>query len=220
MLSTRALAAAALMMLATAAAVASPSTLVWIPSTDIQASGTGHITFDNYFSPGSSAVDIGQYGLTVGLDRAELGIDYFTDTSKPWFFNGKILVSEEQDAVPRVVAGLYNWSTDSSASQDLIYILASKTLAGTRLTAGYGFGDGDVLVDDNEMIMLGIDRSFGNRWWGAIDYQGGKSALGALSAGIAYKFSDNASLLVGYDVFNDSALKDTVTLQLDVDFPL
>jgi hypothetical protein len=41
--------------------------------------------------------------------------------------------------------------------------------------------------------------------------------MGALSFGAAYKFADNASVLVGYDFYNDSSLKDTVTVQIDID---
>ena len=51
-----------------------------------------------------------------------------------------------------------------------------------------------------------------------MDYQSGKSALGALSFGVGYSLTPNASLLLGYDIYNNSAYKNTVTVQLDVNF--
>ena len=45
------------------AAHATPSTLIWIPSTDIQADKTWHLGIDNYFSPNAgtrSATDVGR----------------------------------------------------------------------------------------------------------------------------------------------------------------
>ena len=41
---------------AAGAALATPSTQVWIPSTDIQAKGTWHLGIDNYFAPHDAGV--------------------------------------------------------------------------------------------------------------------------------------------------------------------
>ncbi|MHB1458065.1 MAG: hypothetical protein ACYC0V_14240, partial [Armatimonadota bacterium] len=64
----------------------------------------------------------------------------------------------------------------------------------------------------------GLDKSLNDKVWAAVDYQSGKSAFGALSAGVAYNFTKTTSLIVGYDWYNDSNLADTFTAQLDINF--
>ncbi len=203
------------------AAHSTPSTLVWIPSTDIQAERVWHVGVDNIFSPGSSANDFTDYGLTYGAARGlEVGIDYWTDTDKPWVFNVKYRLLEESATRPSAVVGVYNLACDTSSNpnaQNVVYALLSKTFNGTRVTAGYGWGRKAALLRGEKMVMLGVDRQLSRKWWGGIDFQGGKSALGALNAGVAYKFADNASLLLAYDWYNNSSIKDTISVQLDVD---
>ncbi|HOX28522.1 MAG TPA: hypothetical protein PLQ76_05135, partial [bacterium] len=59
-------------------ASATPSTQIWIPSTDIQKKGTFHLGIDNYFTMGtdntwSMPTDVGiEYGIAKGW---EVGID-------------------------------------------------------------------------------------------------------------------------------------------------
>ncbi len=197
---------------------ATPSTLVWIPSTDIQPKGVFHLGYDTYTSPGSDATNATVYGVTYGVsEQIEVGIDYFSGTNRPWFFNAKLRVLEENESNPAVALGIYNVSPKSDVTQNLAYALVSKTFAGTRFHAGYATGKKSVLGRDENMVLLGIDRQLDDKWWVAADYQGGKSFMGALSVGAAYKFADNASVLVGYDFYNDSSIKDTVTVQIDID---
>ncbi len=206
-------------------AFATPSTLIWIPSTDIQPDKVTHITYDNYVTPGSSVPNIGVYGLTYGVgNKIELGFDYITNVQKPWVFNAKALLADEKENMPRVVVGAYNVALDNGSdalpnplAQDLIYLLTSKTFNGTRFHIGYAWGRKKALLTDQNMLLLGIDRTLNDKWWIGADYQGGKSALGTFNIGTSYKFATNASLLLGYDWYNDSAIKDTITIQLDVD---
>ncbi len=197
---------------------ATPSTLVWIPSTDIQPKGVFHLGYDTYTSPGSADTNATVYGVTYGVtEQIEVGVDYFSGTSRPWFFNAKIKVLEENESNPAVAFGIYNVSPKASDSQNLAYGLVSKTFAGTRFHAGYAAGKKSVLGRDEKMVLLGIDRAIDDKWWVAADYQGGKSFMGAFSVGAAYKFAENASLLVGYDFYNDRDLTDTITVQIDID---
>ena len=39
-----------------------------------------------------------------------------------------------------------------------------------------------------------------------------------MNYGFSWKFANNVSLLVGYDVYNNTDLANTATVQLDVDF--
>lgn len=198
-------------------AFATPSTLIWIPSTDIQAKGTGHVGVDMYAAnEGHPLMD---YGLTFGVTNFEYGIDYL-DTSgginDPVRLNAKYLIKDEAEDMPRLTVGLYD--VGGSAASNIGYLLASKTFPAARFTLGYGIGKSSVLGDDNNMIFAGLDKSLNDKFWVAVDYQSGKSAFGALSAGVAYNFTKTTSLIVGYDWYNDSSLADTFTMQLDMNF--
>lgn len=211
----------AVMIGASSAAFSTPSTLVWIPSTDIQPERVWHLGVDNYTTPGSSATNFTDYGVTYGAAKnLEVGVDYWSGTNDPWLFNAKYRILDENESQPAVAVGVYNYAFDTGSNpnaQNLVYLLLSKTFSGTRLTAGYAWGRKAVLSPDDDMVLLGIDRQLSKKWWGGIDYQGGKSGLGTLNAGVSYKFADNASILIGYDWYNASSIKDTFNVQLDVD---
>lgn len=217
-----------LIALATAAvaAGATPSTLVWIPSTDLQADRTWHLGIDNYFAPPRAGVDntpVYDFGLEYGFagGRAEVGLDYLTGFADPIFFNAKYRLSAETDTTPAVAVGAYNLGTRAGVTDfNMVYLLASKILAPLRLTLGYCHGNPAALGRDENMLMAGVDAvlTADGKWWGAVDYQSGKNVFGALSAGVSYAFAPNVSLLVGYDWYNDRDLSDTVTTQLDLNF--
>jgi hypothetical protein len=206
-----------------AVAQATPSTLIWIPSTDIQADKTWHFGIDNYFSPEGgtrSATDIGlEYGFLKG--RAEAGIDYLGGQDDPFFFNAKYLLTPEKASTPAVVVGFYNGGTKRQITDaNMLFALGSKTFNGTRLTLGYAHGKQATLTMGADMLLAGIDRQLSKKWWAAADYQSGNSAFGALNFGVAYSFADNVSVIFGYDIYNNHTLnpKNTFTTQLDVNF--
>ena len=97
-----------------------------------------------------------------------------------------------------------------------------------RLSGGYFAGNDKVLVDetgsgDEKGILLSWDRTLSeisDKLWAAVDYQGTDSALGALSFGISYAFAKNASILFGYDIYNESGTggENTYTVQVDLNF--
>ena len=75
----------------------------------------------------------------------------------------------------------------------------------------------------NDGVLLSWDRTLTEispKLWAAVDYQGGDSALGALSFGLSWAFADNVAVIVGYDIYNNEKVagKDTVTTQLDINF--
>lgn len=198
-------------------AFATPSTLIWIPSTDIQANDTGHFGADMYAAKeGHPLMD---YGLTFGGNNFEYGVDYlytFGGVSSPVRWNAKYLLKDEAKNMPRLTVGLYD--AGGKSASNIGYVLASKTFPLARLTFGYGTGKASVLGDDNNMFFAGIDKSLSDKIWVAADYQSGKSAFGALNAGVAYNFTKSTSLIVGYDWYNNSDLPDTFTAQLDINF--
>ncbi|HEB76489.1 MAG TPA: hypothetical protein ENJ04_09080 [Nitrospirae bacterium] len=218
-------------------AYATPSTQIWIPSTDIQPYKTPHYGFDSYIGTSGSGI-VTNIGLTVGVlpfekVQLEAGIDYRDvdgDHASPMLFNAKLGIPEGVlfAGAPAVAVGGYDFGTDKDVSDsNIIYGLVAKTFDKIgRLSAGYYTGNDKVLVDingekDNTGILLSWDRTISeisDKLWAAVDYQGGDNGYGALSFGVAWKFAPNVGVIVGYDIYNESSYKPTATLQLDIDF--
>ncbi len=232
-------------------ALATPSTQIWIPSTDIQAYKTLHLGVDNYIRtsknadiPGVGVANTYDLGLTAGIlpfekVQAEIGVDYIdagtnsgTDLN-PVFFNGKIGTPEDSlfKYSPAVAFGVYNMGTKLSATtQNIAYGLVARTLPVVgRISAGGYHGSSTVLVDENlksanDGVLLSWDRTMteiSDKLWLAVDYQSGKSALGALNFGVSWAFSKNVSVIFGYDIYNNTKTggKNTFNTQLDINFP-
>ena len=223
-------------------ALATPSTQIWIPSTDIQAFGTGHLGIDNYIRTTSNGGGANTYdiGITAGVlpfekIQMEVGIDYIdagtnSEADKnPIYFNAKLGTPEDSlfKYSPALAAGIYNTGTKSGVTgQNIVYGLAAKTLPIIgRISAGGFHGAESVLgTGQNNGVLLSWDRTMSeisDKLWLAVDYQSGNSFMGATSFGVSWAFSKNVSVIVGYDIYNnpDAGGKNTVTTQLDINFP-
>jgi hypothetical protein len=226
---------------------ATPSTQVWIPSTDFQPFKTLHFNFDTYIrtkseEDGGKLPPVVVLGPTVGIlpferIQAELGFDLIHAGSDaddyPLYFHGKLGTPEDRlfRYSPAVAVGGYNFGTKSDVTdQDIVYGLVARTFPVIgRISAGYFVGNDKILVDangdgDEKGVLLSWDRTLveiSDKLWAAVDYQGTDSAIGALSFGISYAFAKNASIIFGYDIYNDNrtAGEDTFTVQLDVNLP-
>ncbi|GMT47295.1 MAG: hypothetical protein IEMM0007_0861 [bacterium] len=216
---------------------ATPSTQIWIPSTDIQPYKIPHYGFDSYIGTEGNGI-VTNVGLTVGVlpfekVQMEAGIDYRDADGthdSPMLFNAKLGVPEGVlfEGAPAIAVGGYDFGTEKGVSDSNIYYgLVAKSFDSIgRLSAGYYVGNDKVLVDikgekDNTGILLSWDRTISevsDKLWAAIDYQGGNNSYGALSFGVAWKFASNVGVIVGYDIYNESSYKPTATLQLDIDF--
>jgi len=184
-----ALAAFALCGLTATIASATPSTQIWIPSTDIQAYKTFHLGFDTYIransnDDGSRTAPVVVIGPTVGVlpfpkIQAEVGFDLISaggDLDKyPLYFHGKLGTPEDSlfKLSPAIAVGGYNFGTKSgdvrngelATNQNLVYGLVAKTIPVVgRLSAGYFVGNKKVLVDENASsdekgVLLSWDRT-------------------------------------------------------------
>lgn len=143
--------------LASGVAMATPSTQVWIPSTDIQAYKTLHLGIDNYFrasskpksltgsNPDWNTMDIGLTAGVLPFDKLqmEVGFDYLTIASDPndnHPISGNFKVGTPEDSLfkfsPALAVGMYNIGPSQSISnapgvtsgQNIFYALAAKTL--------------------------------------------------------------------------------------------
>jgi hypothetical protein len=147
---------AALTLATAGAAMATPSTQIWIPSTDIQAYKTLHLGIDNYFrasavpkaTSASRDANVMDIGLTAGVLpfeklQMEVGVDYLViagepNDNHPFSLNAKLGTPE--DALfkfsPALAVGIYNAGPVQSAAmapgivsgQNIVYALAAKTL--------------------------------------------------------------------------------------------
>lgn len=225
---------------------ATPSTQIWIPSTDIQPFQTFHLNFDTYIrtggeSGGSRLPPAVVLGPTAGIlpyekVQAELGFDLIyggSDADKsPLSFHGKVGTPEGSlfEGSPAIAAGGYNFGTKKDVTdQNIVYGLVAKTFPVVgRLSAGYFFGNDRILVDergakDGKGLLLSWDRTLpeiSDRLWVAVDYQGTDSALGALSFGVSCAFAENVSVILGYDIYNEKKTggENSYTVQLDINF--
>ncbi len=202
---------------------ATPSTLVWIPSTDIQPDRTWHFGFDNYFRSDLTRLAPTDIGLTYGLldGRAEVGVDYFAPSDDPVTFNGKYLLCPESDTRPALAVGGYFFGLASGVTDaNVAYLIGSKTFGKVRVHLGYAHGKESTIGGSPDMLLAGLDGYLDARkqwWWGA-DYQSGDSLLGALNFGVGYQINHATSVIVGYDVYNAPGSDNSFTVQFDVNF--
>ena len=173
--------AAALTATVAGTAFATPSTQIWIPSTDIQPYKTLHLNFDTYIratgvgSFGNTEVrdpNIMMMGPTVGIlpfekIQAEIGFDAMftgTEPSDNYPFMGHFKVGTPEDSMfqysPALAVGMYNIGTKHlpgmTSGQNIVYGLAAKTLPVIgRLSAGGYYGSKTAFATD----LASIDRS-------------------------------------------------------------
>jgi len=239
--------AGVLLLLSAGAAFATPSTQIWIPSTDIQPYGTVHLGIDDYVrvqkNPDGTYAPIGyDIGPEVGVlpfqkVQMEVGIDYIRGLSaaaddRPIFFNAKIGTPEDSIVKwsPALAAGSYDLGYSSKTNYAISYLLAARTFPVVgRISAGWYVGNAALLTDqngnhDNNGVLLSWDRTMteiSDKLWMGVDYQGGDNLFGATSFGVSWAFSKNVSVIVGYDIYARKATggQPTFTTQLDINIP-
>ncbi len=231
-----------LLLVTTGIALATPSTQIWIPSTDIQAYKTLHLGLDNYIRTTSKGGGANTYdaGITAGILpfeklQMEVGIDYMEAGTNsvadqhPIYFNGKIGTPEDSlfKFSPALAVGIYNAGTKAGVTgQNIAYGLAAKTLPIIGRFSVGGFHGAETVLGSgqNNGVLASWDRTMSeisDKLWLAVDYQSGNSFMGATSFGVSWAFAKNVSVIVGYDIYNNvqTGGKNTVTTQLDINFP-
>jgi hypothetical protein len=218
-----------------------PSTIIWIPSVDFQGYKSFHLGIDNYaydFNSGkafSGTAFPTDFGLTVGvlpdsIVQAEIGFDYMTPQWSPFLLNAKIGLPEGAlgEGLPAIAVGGFGFGFQKSYTDNngvhgtdynIVYGMVGKSIPVLgRIEAGLFTGNQNLLGPDNKGFLLSWDRmipEISENLWLAIDYQSGKSSLGAFSYGFAWSFSKNVSVIFARDVFNAN-VPSTFTMQLDI----
>lgn len=184
---TRILLAAVLTLSFSGAAMATPSTQVWIPSPDVKAGGEIHFDIDNYirYTPKNTAglnPNMYNVGALVGVlpfekIKLEIGADMLlnglqTDSvadNHPFYLNAKLGTPEDAffKGMPSIAIGIYNMGlydkpeNGLSTRQNIAYGLVGKTLPVVgRFSAGGYHGAGRALgVGKNTGMMASWDRT-------------------------------------------------------------
>ena len=168
---------------------ATPSTIVWIPSVDLQSFKTFHLTFDTYLRAkqnpdGTRSGAIVDLGLEAGVlpfekVQAEIGFDLVDQPDPlgkyPLTFNAKVGSPEGAwfKGSPALAVGGYNFGTKSgdarngepATNMNVVYAIAGKTVPVLgRFEAGYYIGNRKVLLDekgqsDEKGVLLSWDRT-------------------------------------------------------------
>jgi hypothetical protein len=217
---------------------ATPSTQIWIPSTDIQGYLNPHFGWDCYLTnTGVGAVTNGgitmgvlpfkKVGLEVGIDYRDLSGNHYY----PVYFNAKLGVPEDAffKYMPAIAVGGFDFGLkDSATNYNVTYALLARTLpvVGRLSIGGYTALSPDMLwmsskgKVEKSGVLVSLDRAMteiSSKLWLGIDYQSGNNAYGALSFGGSWNWSPTVSTILGYDIWNDSdVLKPTFTFQLDI----
>lgn len=212
------------------AAKATPSTQIWIPSTDIQRGKTAHLGIDNYTRikniAGVKGSGIYDLGFTFGIFSSkkiqiEAGIDYLSVGDKvydqyPLYFNMKAGTPEGAlfKNSPALAIGTYNIGIKKGLTDyNIVYGLIAKTVPYLgRVSGGYYYGNKRILTNEkaeisNRGLLLSWDRAMteiSDKLWMAVDYQGSQSSLGALNLGFSWSFAPNVSIIFAYDVYKNS----------------
>jgi hypothetical protein len=227
-------------MLARMDASATPSTQIWIPSTDIQPFAKPHFGWDVYVNAFGNGL-LSDGGITLGLlpfqkVGMEVGIDYKDINGAHWYpfyLNAKLGVPEDAffKYMPALAVGGYDFGFKRGVTTcNILYGLAAKTvwMLGRFSAGGYR---GSIGVDPHALwldksgkiedagVLASWDRVISevtDKLWVGVDYQSGTNGYGAISFGAAYLFAPNVSVILGYDIYGNPALKPTVTMQVDI----
>lgn len=225
-----------------------PSTVFWTPcTTDIYATGTGHIDEDNYFTVfnrrGHDSFFPPDTGFEIGIFSwndwsVEAGIDYLGGTDDPLFFNIGIGLPEDKlfCHAPSFKVGFFNAGTRyhsfNRTNQNIVDIIIGKSLPdwiGGRFCVG-GFSGSRAIGKNQQGFMVSYQRSFcpakycGDKdyfkWVLCADYASGKNTIGGGGVGIYYYFTPDISILTGPVWFNSRKINGDWkwSVQIDISF--
>lgn len=208
-----------LLLLATVLVMASPSTVVFMPSTDIQYDKTWHLGQAVFILRDESRTVTDQ-ALTYGVSpRIEAGVDAFSPYTKPVVLNAKVLLTEPGVADVPIAVGIYNvGAANTELDNRVAYIVGSKsTPAGYRISFGAYTANENVVGDEHTGAMVGAEYSKGSWWYGA-DFISGQNAIGTANVAVCHNFTPTMGVLVGDTRYNCGGIPDVYSVQFGVNF--
>jgi hypothetical protein len=237
----------ALLLLPSGAALATPSTVFWAPSTPyLQPFGVLHVTYDTYFNR-KTAYPI-DTGLEIGVlpwtgFQLELGFDFFYPTAAldaPILLNAKIGAPEGAyfKGSPGWSIGIFGVGFEEDVTDyNALHVMLGETFPyiGT-LSAGVYYGLNPDLFRSPEgdkaqfgvmasWVSPAIDLPVLEKLYLIWDVQTGANAFGATGGGLAIYFTPAIDLITGPVFFFEkdvqpgrSAFMWSVQLDIDIDF--
>lgn len=225
-----------------------PSSVFWtVCTTDIYATGTGHIDEDNYFTvfnrrghgssfPPDTGFELG--ALSWESLSVETGVDYLGGTDDPLFFNLGIGVEEGKlfcDA-PSFKVGIFNAGTryhgHDRTNQNIVDIIIGKSLPdwiGGQFFVG-GFSGSRAMGKNRQGFMVAYRKPFcpakycGDKdyfkWVFCADYASGKNTIGGGGFALGYYFTPDIDILTGPVWFNSGKINGhwKWSVQIDISF--
>ncbi|MEW6051712.1 MAG: hypothetical protein AB1644_11730 [Candidatus Zixiibacteriota bacterium] len=228
-------------------AFATASTHIWAPSTDVQPYKLVHVTCDMYLPAehdafGNTLPAVTNIGLTMGIlpftkFNMEIGFDHKSGLglldAYPLYGNAKVGIPENAfgNISPALAVGVYDVGTKSDMTDYNVFyakVAKSFTANGTslgRFSVGYFSGNDKLLLDqngekDNSGLLAAWERTMtelSDKLWVCCEYMGTNSAYGTFNVGASWKFAPNVAVIGAYDLFNNSDLASTFTMQVDID---
>lgn len=226
-----------------------PSTVFWtVCTTDVYATGTGHVDEDNYFSVFNRRGHGSNLPPDVGLElgvfswsdlSVEAGVDYLGGTDDPLYFNAGLAIAEDKlfCHAPAIKLGYFNAGTRNRGlnrtNQNIVDLIIGKTLpewlGGGRLCVG-GFSGSRAMGKVRQGVMVSFQQPFCSakdcndkdyyKWVLCGDWASGKNTIGGGGIGIYYYFTPDISILTGPVWFNTSKYNGAWkwTAQIDISF--
>lgn len=226
---------------------ATPTSLFWTNcTTEVQATGVGHLGVDNYFTVfnrrGHGSSFNPDLGFTLGLFewcdiKAEAGIDYLGGADDPLYFNTKVGIGEDKicEHFPSFSVGIFNIGTrtrENRTNQNVVDIVFGKSLpeciGGTLYVGAYA--GNRAMGHVREGFMIGYTHSYCpakhcdgrdyNKWSLNADFASGKNTIGGGGVGVTHYFTPDISILTGPVWFTDAHFNGQWkwSIQLDIDF--
>lgn len=229
---------------------ATPSSIFWTNcTTDVYATGIGHIDEDNYFTVfnrrGNGSAFPPDTGFELGIFSwgdlsAEAGVDYLGGTNDPLFFNVGISISENKlfSNAPSFKVGFFNAGTRyhgfGRTNQNIVDFIAGKTLPewiGGRLFIG-GFAGSRAMGRDQKGFMIAYQKMFCSakyckeidyyKWAFLADYASGNNTIGGGGFALCYYFTPDVDIITGPVWFNSKEINGNWkwSVQIDISFSI
>lgn len=227
-----------------------PSTVFWtVCTTDVYATGTGHIEEDAYFTPfnrrGHGASFPPDTSFELGAFSwkevsAEAGVDYLGGTDDPLYFNMGLAIADDKlfKGAPAFKVGCFNVGTRNRGSgrtdENIVDLIMGVTLPegiGGRFCLG-GFSGSRAIGKNRQGFMVSYQRFFHPaksckgvdyfKWVLSADYASGKNAIGGGGVGLGYYFTPDIYVLTGPVWFNSAKINGSWkwSVQLAINFSL
>lgn len=226
-------------------AEAALSSVFWtVCTTDVYATGTGHIDADNYFTVfnkrGHGSYFAPDTGFELGILSwndwsVEAGVDYVGGANDPLYFNIGAGIAEDKlfCNAPSFKIGFFNEGTHHHSirtDQNIVNVIIGKSFDDWGRVCMGGFCGSRAMGKNRQGFMLSYQKSFCpakhcdgtdyNKWVICADYASGKNAIGGGGVGLYYYFNPDISILTGPVWFNSAEIngKWKWTIQIDMSF--